>query len=66
MGLVDLSYEFVEGDKSNWPGNLPFKKTVVSEDDKNPMSCFIAHVSFPPHFHPIFDIHTFPVQSFNE
>ena len=45
MVLLDLSYTFSADDQSNWPGNHPFKKTVVSEGDDNAMSCFIAHVS---------------------
>ena len=45
MGLVDLSYTFSADDQSNWPGNQVFTKTVVSQGDDNPMSCFIAHVS---------------------
>jgi len=43
MVLVDLSYTFSADDKSNWPGNQVFTKTVVSQGDDNPMSCFIAH-----------------------
>ena len=41
MTLVDLSYTLSEADQSIWPGNLPFKKTVISEHSDN---CIMASV----------------------
>jgi len=41
--LVDLSYPLSSDDKSNWPGNHPFRMNVVSEGSDNPAGCFISH-----------------------
>jgi len=59
MTLVDLSYTLSEDDKSIWPGNLPFRKTVISDHSDN---CIMAsydismnehvgtHMDAPYHF----------------
>ena len=41
MSLVDLSYTFSEDDQSIWPGNQPFRKTVVADHSDN---CIMASV----------------------
>ena len=41
MSLVDLSYTFSEDDRSIWPGNQPFRKTVVADHSDN---CIMASV----------------------
>ena len=41
MSLVDLSYTFSEADRSIWPGNQPFRKTVVADHSDN---CIMASV----------------------
>ena len=41
MTLVDLSYTFSEADQSIWPGNQPFRKTVVADHSEN---CIMANV----------------------
>ena len=45
MKFLDLSYSLSNTDKSNWPGNSPFRLTTISESDQNPMGCFLASVS---------------------
>jgi len=62
MKFLDLSYSLSNTDKSNWPGNSPFRLTTISESDQNPMGCFLAsfditmdehvgtHMDAPYHF----------------
>ena len=45
MVLVDLSYTFSETDRSIWPGNQPFRKTVVADHSDN---CIMANVGTRP------------------
>ena len=45
MVLVDLSYTFSENDRSIWPGNQPFRKTVVADHSDN---CIMANVGTRP------------------
>merc|ERR1711997_640786 len=48
MVLVDLSYTFSETDRSIWPGNQPFRKTVVADHSDN---CIMANFNISMNEH---------------